>query len=117
MEIMQKHFRPEFLARITEIVPFAPVNEETITKIFDIHYSSLVKTLDKMGITITTSEEAKKHLAMLGFSPKYGVRPLSGVIRNQLRRPLSRMIIGNQLKKGDAIALSLNHEELEWKVN
>ena len=117
MEIMQKHFRPEFLARITEIIPFAPVNENTIQKIFEIHSNSLLKTLEKMGISLTITPEAKKHLSMLGYSPRYGVRPLSGVIRNQMRRPLSRMIIGNKVKKGDKIELSLNNEELSWKIN
>lgn len=117
MEIMQKHFRPEFLARITEIIPFAPVNENTIQKIFEIHSNSLLKTLDKMGITLEITPEAKKHLSMLGYSPRYGVRPLSGVIRNQMRRPMSRMIIGNQVKKGDKVLLSLEGEELKWTIN
>lgn len=116
MEIMQKHFRPEFLARITEIVPFAPVNENTISLIFDIHYKSLLKTLDRMGITLTITDEARKKLAMEGYSPRYGVRPLTGVIRNRLRRPLSRMIIAGQVAKGTKAHLSVKDDELDWQV-
>jgi ATP-dependent Clp protease ATP-binding subunit ClpB len=116
MEIMQKHFRPEFLARITEIIPFAPVNENTIAMIFDIHYKSLLKTLDRMGIALTISEEARKKLAMEGYSPRYGVRPLTGVIRNRLRRPLSRMIVSGQIAKGSKAHLDVKNDELDWKI-
>ena len=117
LESMQKYFRPEFLARITEIIPFAPVNEETIQKIFDIHFKGLVKLLDRMGIRIELSPEAAKQLSMEGFSPRYGVRPLSGVIRNRLRRPMSRMIIGGHLKKGDLVKVDVSGDgELMWEV-
>lgn len=116
MEIMAKNFRPEFLARITEIIPFAPVNEKTISLIFDIHSKSLIKTLERMGITLRISDEARTKLAMEGFSPRYGVRPLSGVIRNRMRRPLSRMIIGGQVAKGSKVSLGVKDGELDWQV-
>jgi ATP-dependent Clp protease ATP-binding subunit ClpA len=117
LEIMQKYFRPEFLARITEIIPFAPVSETTIALIFDIHYKSLLKTLDRMGISLSITDEARMKLAMEGFSPKYGVRPLSGVIRNRLRRPLSRMIISSQIAKGSKVNLTVKDGELDWEVS
>jgi len=116
MEIMAKNFRPEFLARITEIIPFAPVNEKTISLIFDIHSKSLIKTLERMGIALTISDEARAKLSMEGFSPRYGVRPLSGVIRNRIRRPLSRMIIGGQIAKGSQVLLTVKDAELDWQV-
>jgi ATP-dependent Clp protease ATP-binding subunit ClpB len=115
MEIMAKHFRPEFLARLTEIVPFAPITEENVVKVFEIHLKSLTDLLDKQGITLTITPEAKQHLALAGFTPRYGVRPLKGVIRNQLRRPISRMIISGQATKGTTIALSLGDDgEMKW---
>jgi ATP-dependent Clp protease ATP-binding subunit ClpA len=115
MEIMAKHFRPEFLARLTEIVPFAPITEENVVKIFEIHLKNLTDLLDKQGITLTISPEAKQYLALAGFTPRYGVRPLKGVIRNQLRRPISRMIISGQAPKGTTITLSLGDDgEVKW---
>lgn len=116
MEIMQKYFRPEFLARITEIVPFAPVSESMINQIFSIHYNALHKMLERMGIELNLDEEAAKKLSMEGFSPRYGVRPLSAVIRNRLRRPLSRMIIAGQIAKGSKVRLSLKNDELDWQI-
>ncbi len=115
MEIMAKHFRPEFLARLTEIVPFAPITEENVVKIFEIHLKSLTDLLDKQGIALNITDEAKQKLALSGFTPRYGVRPLKGVIRNQLRRPISRMIISGQAIKGSIVNLSLGDDgEVRW---
>jgi len=115
MDIMSKHFRPEFLGRLTEIVPFAPISGKNVVRIFDIHLNGLLKTLEKQQIMLKLTDEAKEFLAKSGFTPKYGARPLTGVIRNQLRRPLSKMIITGELGKGDMITLSLKGSELEWK--
>jgi ATP-dependent Clp protease ATP-binding subunit ClpB len=117
MEIMAKHFRPEFLARLTEIVPFAPISEENVIKIFNIHLRGLTDLLEKQGIALELTPEARKHIAMQGFTPRYGVRPLKGVIRNMLRRPISRMIISGDLEKGSVVALSLDDQnEVVWKT-
>lgn len=116
MEIMSKYFRPEFLARVTEIVPFAPVSKENVVRIFNIHLKPLVKQLEQMGISLKITPEAEEHLANLGFTPKYGVRPLKGVIRTSLRKPLSRMIVNNEISKGFVIEALLNeNKELIWK--
>jgi len=108
MEIMARHFRPEFLARLTEIVPFAPISEENVVRIFNLHLRGLTDLLHKQGITLTLSPEATQHVALQGFTPRYGVRPLKGVIRNQLRRPISRMIISGEVEKGDTLHLVLD---------
>ncbi len=116
MEIMRGHFRPEFLARVTEIVPFAPIQEENVVKIFDIHLKKLLDMLDKQGIELKITDEAKHQLAISGYTPEYGARPLTGVIRNQLRRPISRLIISGNVKKGTVIELELDeNDKVVWK--
>ena len=118
MDIMSRYFRPEFLARVTEIVPFAPITEGNVVKIFNIHVKKLLETLGKQGITLRISEEATRYLAQSGFTPKYGARPLTGVIRNQLRRPLSRMIIAGKIGKGSVVQLDLSEaQELVWETS
>ncbi len=116
MEIMTKYFRPEFLARLTEIVPFAPISEKSIIRIFEIQMKGLLEALDKQGIGFTIDEDAKKYLALNGFTPKYGARQISSVIRNQLRRPISKYIIAGELKKGSKVTASLAGEEIKWKI-
>jgi ATP-dependent Clp protease ATP-binding subunit ClpB len=119
MEVMARHFRPEFLARLSEIVPFAPISEQNVVRIFDIQLKSLVEALSRMGIGFNITEEAKNMLALSGFTPKYGARQLSGVIRNQLRRPISRYIISGELKKGHFISVDKEADEdkLAWKID
>jgi len=118
MEIMSGHFRPEFLARLSEIVPFAPITEQNVTRIFEIQLQSLTEALAKQGIGFTINEEATRMLAQSGFNPKYGARQLSGVIRNQLRRPISKFIISGELKKGQVIEIKKHEleQQLEWNI-
>jgi ATP-dependent Clp protease ATP-binding subunit ClpB len=118
MEIMAKHFRPEFLARLSEIVPFAPISEKNVVRIFEIQLKSLIEALEKQGITFEIDEQATTMLALSGFTPKYGARQLSGVIRNELRRPISKYIISGELKKGNTIVVKKHATEdrLEWEI-
>ncbi len=119
MEVMANKFRPEFLARLSEIVPFAPIHHDNVVRIFDIQLKSLTQALDKMGIGMAISSEAKNMLALKGFTPKYGARQLSGVIRNQLRRPISKYIISGELKKGDTISVEKkdDNDDLIWSIS
>lgn len=116
MEIMSRHFRPEFLARLTEIVPFAPISEENAVRIFDLHLRGLIDQLARQGITLDLTPEARRYLALSGFTPQYGARQLKGVIRNQLRRPLSRMIVSGEVSKDSRIRVDVNEEELQWTI-
>ena len=117
MEIMGRHFRPEFLGRLTEIVPFAPINEKNIVKIFEIHLKNLLKSLEQQGIKLEIDEEAKKKLAMAGFTPRYGARPIIGIIRTKLRRPLSKMIISGEITKGSVVTLKMDQKgEIIWET-
>ena len=101
MDIMQNYFRPEFLGRLTEIVPFSPITEETVTRIFDIHLKGLLKLLEEQDIKLNISQETKRDIAMMGFNPQYGARPVIGIIRKELRHPLSKLIISGKIKSGD----------------
>lgn len=118
MEVMGRHFRPEFLARLSEIVPFSPISEEILLMIFDIQFNGLRKLLDRQGIAIEISDEARKLLAHKGFTPKYGARQVAGVIRNYLRRPISRLIIKEELSKGKILKVGLDDaNELTWDIH
>ncbi len=107
-DIMSDYFRPEFLGRITEIVPFSPITENIAVSIFNLHLKKeLLSMAERLGITLEIDEDTRKHLALNGFSPTYGVRPLKGVIRNQLKRPLSKMIISDEIKPPQIVQIKL----------
>ena len=114
LDIMQGYFRPEFLGRLTEIVPFSPITEKIVSMIFDIHLKGLLKLLEEQNITFTIDNEAKRAIAMSGFNAQFGARPIIGIIRKELRRPLSKMIISGEIKSGDKITLVMKDNELKW---
>lgn len=116
LEMMGNHFRPEFLGRLTEIIPFSPITENNVAKIFKIQLKDLLKALEKQEISLDISEKAINFLAKKGFTPKYGARPLRGVIRNDLRSPLSKLIISGKIEKGTKIVLDIDKKnQLVWK--
>ena len=116
LEIMGQYFRPEFLGRLTGIIPFSPIMEENIAKILRIQLKSLYDALEKQEISLTISDAAINYLAKKGYAPKYGARPLRGVIRNDLRSPLSKKIISGSITKGASVNLLLDQENnLIWK--
>ena len=87
-----------------------------MTLIFNIHLKGLNKLLETQGIQLEITDDAKHKLAVSGFTPKYGARPVVGVIRNQLRRPLSRMIISGKISKGAKVKLKINKKgDLVWE--
>ena len=116
MDIMQGHFRPEFLARLTEIVPFSPIMPEGVVKIFDIHLNGLLKLLAEQNIKLEMTDEVKKQIATKGYNQQYGARPLIGIIRKELRHPLSKLIIGGQVKEGDTVEVNIIDDKIEFTV-
>lgn len=116
MEIMQNYFRPEFLGRLTEIVPFSPITEETVTRIFDIHLKGLLKLLEEQEIKLEISPEVKRQIAMMGYNPQYGARPVIGIIRKELRHPLSKLIISGKIKSGDTVEVQMKEGAPEFVV-
>ena len=117
MTIMQDYFRPEFLGRLTEIVPFSPITPATVTRIFSIHLKGLVKLLTEQNINFKIDDETKQAIAMLEFSPQFGARPIIGTIRKELRRPLSKMIISGKLKPGDTVEVKMEEGKVAFYVN
>lgn len=94
IEVMAQYFRPEFLERLTEVVPFAPIDENVAKQIFNLHFGRLQEQLMKQkNIQLNLSDEALQHLANKGYSPKYGARPIAGVIRTYIKKSVSRLIV------------------------
>ena len=119
LEVMQGQFRPEFLARLTEIVPFSPITEEMIDRIFDIHIKNLLKTLKEQNIRLIIDESARKYVTKVGFNAHYGARPILGIIRKEIRRPLSKLIISGDIASGDTVTMKYDEgkQEINWEID
>lgn len=119
LEVMQGQFRPEFLARLTEIVPFSPITEEMIDRIFDIHIKNLLKMLEEQNIKLEIDDSARKYVTKVGFNAHYGARPILGIIRKEIRRPLSKLIISGDVNAGDTVIMKYNEttKEISWDID
>lgn len=116
IEVMAQYFRPEFLGRLTEVVPFAPIDENVAKQIFNLHFGRLQEQLMKQkNIQLNLSDEALQHLANKGYSPQYGARPIAGVIRTYIKKSVSRLIVSEQIKSGDNIVINYRNGELIWE--
>ena len=113
---MERFFRPEFLGRLTDIAPFSPLTEEQLLKILDIQLRELHQALANQRISLNFSNAAMKHLAKAGFSKEFGARPLVGVIRNEVRRPLSKKIIAGEITAGGDVTVELKNDEIIFKI-
>lgn len=116
IEVMAQYFRPEFWGRLTEVVPFAPIDENVAKQIFNLHFGRLQEQLMKQkNIQLNLSDEALQHLANKGYSPKYGARPIAGVIRTYIKKSVSRLIVSEQIRPGDNIVINYRNGELIWE--
>lgn len=116
MELMQGHFRPEFLGRITEIVPFGPITETMAEEIFSIQLNTLIHAFNRLNIAFEITDLAKKKLAISGFTSQYGARQINGVIRQEIARPISKMIVREQLVAGEKIKVDWQGESVVFQV-
>lgn len=116
IDVMRDHFRPEFLGRITEVVPFAPINEQVAQMIFLLQFNNLQEQLKQQkNIRLTLSDDALKYLSNKGYSKKYGARPISGVIRSYIKKVISRMIVSESVVSGDTVLVDFKDESLIWE--
>ncbi len=112
MPDLRRHFKPEFLNRIDEIVIFRPLQLEHIIKIVDLQVEDLRKSLEEQGIRLELDEEAKKLLAEKGYDPQFGARPLRRVIQRELETPIARMLIAGEIQSGDVIHVTAKDGQL-----
>src|SRR5205085_6700036 len=87
LDEVRRHFRPEFLNRIDEIIVFHALTEAQLTKIIEIQLIRVRERLADRKIAIRFTDAAKKHLVGLGYDPTYGARPLKRTIQKEIETP------------------------------
>ncbi|MEK7078159.1 MAG: AAA family ATPase, partial [Patescibacteria group bacterium] len=100
MESLKRHFRPEFLNRLDEIIIFNSLKKTDIEKIVELQLDRVKERLAKKNIKIKISPELKSHLAQVGFDPIYGARPLKRVIQSLILNPLAQRLLEQQSALG-----------------
>ncbi len=107
LDVVSKHFRPEFLNRIDEVVVFHPLGADQVRGIADIQIQMLQKRLDDLDLHLHLGDGVLDKIADLGFDPVYGARPLKRAIQQRIENPLAQKVLGGNYPSGAAINVDL----------
>ena len=105
---LKKTFSPEFLNRIDDVMVFNSLGKPEIFKIIDNALASLTLRLNNMKFTLALSEEGKEFVAVKGYDPQFGARPLHRAIQKYVEDPLAEFILGENPAEGSALKATLN---------
>ncbi len=112
MEVVTKHFRPEFLNRVDESVVFHPLGEDHIKSIAAIQLLRLSKRMEERGFHMEVSEKALDLIAQVGFDPVYGARPLKRAIQQSVENPLAKAILSGRVVPDKTIKLIVHNDQV-----
>ena len=115
-EALKMYFKPEFLNRLDDVVIFNPLGMEQITQIVDIMFQSLAKKTKEKGIEISLSNEAKEHIAKVGFDSVYGARPLKRALYEQVEDKLSDLILRDEISEGGSVEFGVEKGENDENI-
>jgi len=108
LEELRRHFRPEFLNRVDEIIVFHALSEEHLKDIVEIQLSGLRKRLAERHIELVLTDAARTHLVRSGYDPAYGARPLKRAIQREVETPLARRILSGDIRDGRHVLIDLD---------
>ena len=112
MDVVSKHFRPEFLNRVDESVVFHPLGQEHIKSIASIQLERLAKRLEEKGYQLEVSDKALDLIAQVGFDPVYGARPLKRAIQQNVENPLAKSILAGQILPDKKVQLIVSNDQI-----
>ncbi|WP_394145825.1 ATP-dependent chaperone ClpB [Vibrio atypicus] len=112
MDVVSKHFRPEFLNRVDESVVFHPLGQEHIKSIASIQLNRLSKRMEEKGYRLEVSEKALDLIAQVGFDPVFGARPLKRAIQQSVENPLAKAILAGKVIPDKPVKLLVNNDQI-----
>jgi ATP-dependent Clp protease ATP-binding subunit ClpC len=116
VEEAKRYFKPEFLNRLDSLVVFHMLEKVDLNQIVDLEVAKLVKRLKDKSIALTLTEEARDLLALKGFDPAYGARPMRRAVERFLEDPLAESLLRGDVKSGDSVNVvkKADSEELDF---
>ena len=116
MDSLKEVFRPEFLNRVDEIVPFDPLTKDQLLQIVDLMLKDTSKALAEKDIKMEISDKAKDYILEKGTNIKFGARPLRRAIQRYLEDELSEMILRGNLLDGQTVVIDFENDKLKFEV-
>lgn len=113
--LLKKTVRPEFLNRIDDILLFTPLNKAAIFQIVKLQFEELKKRIDQQKITMDATDEAIEYLAMKGYQPEFGARPVKRVLQKEVLNTLSKEILAGKITTDSIILLDCFDDQLVFR--
>jgi ATP-dependent Clp protease ATP-binding subunit ClpB len=107
MGVVRAAFKPEFLNRLDDIIVFNALGTEELTRIVDLQVARLARRLADRRLTLEVTPAAEEWLALTGFDPMYGARPLRRLVQSAIGDKLARALIGGEIREGDRVSVDL----------
>ena len=110
---LKSTFRPEFLNRIDEIIMFSPLSLEQMGQIVTLQMKEVRQRLEEHGLQVSLSDAARDWLALVGYDPAFGARPLRRALQKHVESPLSISLLSGEFAQGDTVLVDLDKEKNE----
>ncbi len=118
MRLLKSTFRPEFLNRVDDIIPFTRLDREQIMTIADIQLARLAGRMREQKIDLEVSDTARRIVAEQGYDPAYGARPLKRAVQVLIQNPLAKFLLAGKAGEGDRISVEAGEDgTLQFRVN
>ena len=103
MNVVHASFKPEFLNRLDDVIMFDPLSIEDLSRIVDLQVQSLAARLSERRLTLEVTDAAREWLALTGFDPAYGARPLRRLVQREIGDRLARGLLSGSIVDGDTV--------------
>ncbi|WP_144629383.1 ATP-dependent chaperone ClpB [Arthrobacter woluwensis] len=117
MEVVRSAFKPEFLNRLDDVIMFEPLSVEQLNDIVEIQVKDLAKRLRDRRLTLEVTDGARAWLAMTGYDPAFGARPLRRLVQKEIGDRLARAILSGEITDGDTVLVDTSEDLGELTVN
>jgi ATP-dependent Clp protease ATP-binding subunit ClpB len=108
MNAVRAAFKPEFLNRLDDVILFDALSTQELTRIVDLQVERLAARLADRQLTLTVTEAAREWLAMTGYDPLYGARPLRRLVQTAIGDQLARALLSGEVRDGDEVLVDLD---------
>jgi ATP-dependent Clp protease ATP-binding subunit ClpC len=117
MEVVHRHFRPEFVNRIDDIIVFHSLSQEEISQIVELQLDRVKRTAKGQDIELDFDRSLVEHLAEVGYRPEFGARELKRRIRTEVESRLASAMLEGKLSEGDDATIAYDREKRQVQVS
>ena len=116
LQTVRDHFKPEFLNRVDELIVFHRLDRDHLARIVELQLEIVQKRLAARGIELRITEDARAYLALKGYEPAYGARPLKRLLQKEVLDPLALKLLGGDFSDGDVVSVTANGDGLTFRL-